>query len=362
MKLLISSDSFLPRWDGVARFLSEIIPKLKYDITVLAPDGPKQKNVIRFKSSKISIDGFPLAKPKRKIIKEEVKKSDLIWIQTMGPIGVYTWYYARKYKKKIMVTIHSIEWELVPKSMPYFQGLIKFIVKKSLRYAYNRVNLLLCPSESIARLYDENKIKTKKQIVHLGLNIKHFKPADTKNAKKKLKINPNKKVIGFVGRIGREKDLPTLFKSFKMIEDKDKYLLIVGGGLQSILDMIKGKNIKKTGSVNNVVPYLQAMDIYVLPSLTETTSLSTLEAMSCGTAVIATPVGAVKDYLINSHNGLLFEKGNSEELKEKIEKLLKNKEFRKNLGKHARSTIIKSFSWNKTVKDITTIIDSITSD
>ena len=151
-----------------------------------------------------------------------------------------------------------------------------------------------------------------------------------------------------------------MFEAFDMLEDKNKYLLIVGPGLKSILEKAKDlKRTKTTGPVNNVAPYLQAMDIYVLPSLTETTSLSTLEAMSCGTAVIATEVGAVKDYLINGHNGLFFEKKNAQMLKQKIEKLLENEELRQKLGKNARNTIIKSFSWDKTVREISSIFESI---
>jgi len=45
-----------------------------------------------------------------------------------------------------------------------------------------------------------------------------------------------------------------------------------------------------------------------LPSLTETSSISTLEAMSCGLPVIATPVGSIPDYIYNRKNGLIFEK------------------------------------------------------
>ena len=84
------------------------------------------------------------------------------------------------------------------------------------------------------------------------------------------------------------------------------------------------KNIILTGSKDNVVPYLQAMDIYVLPSLTETTSISTLEAMSCGLPVVVTPVGYVKNYIHDGKNGLFFPKKNSGILARKINELIKD--------------------------------------
>src|SRR3989338_6191704 len=101
------------------------------------------------------------------------------------------------------------------------------------------------------------------------------------------------------------------------------------------------------------------MDIYVLPSLTETTSLSTMEAMSCGIAVISTKVGYVQHYIEDRHNGLFFPVRNSYVLKLKIEQLLAEDDTRKRLGDNARKTIIKSFSWNKTVEDIDKVLNEL---
>ena len=97
---------------------------------------------------------------------------------------------------------------------------------------------------------------------------------------------------------------------------------------------------------------LQAMDIYVLPSLTETTSISTLEAMSCGLPVVVTPVGYVKHYIKDGKNGLLFPKKNSGMLAKKLNLLIKEERLRNKLGAEARKTVIKSFNWEKTVKGI----------
>ena len=90
--------------------------------------------------------------------------------------------------------------------------------------------------------------------------------------------------------IAQVQDLDVLLETFKRLQEKYKiYLLIVGGGSKKEIKKLKGvKNTKVTGFVTDVVPYLQAMDIFVMPSLTETTSLATLEAMACGLPVVAT--------------------------------------------------------------------------
>jgi glycosyltransferase involved in cell wall biosynthesis len=113
------------------------------------------------------------------------------------------------------------------------------------------------------------------------------------------------------------------------------------------------------GGTNNVVPYLQAMDIYCLSSLTETTSLATLEAMACGVPILATKVGFVRDYIKQGVNGLFFKKGNSYELAREIELLLKQTELRRKIGAEARRTVEREFDWNKTAREIEETIENM---
>ena len=110
------------------------------------------------------------------------------------------------------------------------------------------------------------------------------------------------------------------------------------------------------GEKDDVVPYLQAMDIFVLPSLVETTSLATLEAMACEAVPITTPVGYVKEYVREKVNGLQFPFRNSTVLALKIKWLLKENFVRKQLGKAARLTIQRNFNFDKTKDEINTIL------
>ena len=118
-------------------------------------------------------------------------------------------------------------------------------------------------------------------------------------------------------------------------------------------------NIKHIKSTDNIVQFLQAIDIYVLPSLTETTSLSTLEAMSCGCAVLSTRVGLVKKYIKNKVNGSFFPKGNSHVLGLKLRWLIENPIIREKFGINARETIEKKFNWEKTEVEIMDALKSL---
>ena len=238
--------------------------------------------------------------------------------------------------------------------------MIRFLIKKIAKYLYNKCNLLIVPSNEIAKFLGFIGINTPKVVAYLGVDIDKFKPAEAKpKIREKLYLDMNKKIIGFTGRIGREKDLVTLYRAFVSLSKKrnDILLLIVGEGIAELTKMLKQKdNIILTGAVDDIVPYLQAMDIYVLPSLTETTSLSTMEAMACSLAVLSTRVGFVKHYIRSQENGLFFPMKNSLVLSLKLDYLLNNEKIRKKLGENARKTIVERFRWENTVERIKAVL------
>lgn len=365
----MATDSFLPRWDGISRFLDGLLPDLakKFEVTILAPkfEGKEKeyKNIklIRFPLFKKQFGDIYFAKPNFKTIKKAVNNSDIIFSQTLGPIGYKTVKYARKKKKKIISYVHSIEWELASRAVKHFKTIIRILVKERAKKYYKKSDLLLVPSKQVEDILEQNKIKTKKKMVTLGVDTNYFVPsANKKQAKKKIGLNPEDTIIGFTGRIAREKDIPTLVRAYKKTKrnhTKTK-LLIVGTGLLEEIE--KNKDIICAGMQNDVAKYLQAMDIYVMPSLTETSSLSTMEAMSTGCAIIATPVGIIPEYIINKASGLIFPRENSDILAEKINMLLDDEKFRKKLGSNARKTILERYKWADTTKEIIKLIEDLT--
>ena len=363
-KLLIATDCFLPRWDGVTRFLIEIIPHLrqKYKVTVIAPEflgilhNIEGVEVIRFPTINIDFADIKFTSFHYGRIKKIVKEHDIVFSQTIGPIGISAIRAAKKYKKPLICYIHSIEWELTTKSIDRFKSIINTGTKMLARWLYNKADLIVVPFEEVGDILKKNGITSPTFQTHLGTNVERFIPAESKEkAKQILGIPKDSIVIGFHGRFGREKNLVTLYRAFRKLEkhfDNIK-LLLIGKGVKSIEEMFTSeRNIYLPGATNNVLPYLHAMDIYVLPSLTETTSLSTLEAMSCELPVVVTPVGYVKQYVQEKENGMFFPFKNSLVLSMKLEMLIKNKKLREALGKNGRKTVEKYFTWKKTAEGI----------
>lgn len=373
-KLLIATDNFLPRWDGIARFLSEIVPKLSkdYHITILAPDYKGYHavhkdlgNIVvhRFRTFNFQIGDFPPAIPPLRKVKKYVKQADIIWVQTIGPIGYSTARCTKKLNKPLIAFTHSLEWELVSNAITgffLFRKILEKIIKRLVKRIYNRCNLLIVPSQDTANKIKKAGIKKPMKVVGLGIDIEKFKPTINKaESKRKLKIDPKKIVISYIGRLGREKDLITLYRAFVQLLYKYKniLLLVVGDGIEGYKRMFsRRKEMLYVGPRSDVEKYYQATDIYVLPSLTETTSLTTMEAMACGCTALTTKVGAIPNYLINRYNGMFFPVRNSYVLRKKLEILIDNYKLRERLGTNARRTIKTQHTWGKTVEEIEDIL------
>jgi len=368
-KLLIATDTYYPKRDGVIVFLNKIIPQLvdKFEITILAP--AYEEDMIKIENTEIiglpvsktiklaDYHSMKLSKDNLRKIKQAVKEADIVWTQDLATIGALTVYYAKKFKKPSINYVHQITEEHIADLLPLpriFAPISQFVIKKIVRYLYNKCDLLLVPYKSLAHELAEKNVKAKKAVITLGIDSQKFVPAQSKMlAKKALGIDPGHNVIGYCGRLSKEKDIRTLIRAYLRLKEFNKniFLLLVGDGPEKNIGNIKErKDIKITGFVSDVVPYLQAMDIFVLPSSTETTSLSTIEAMSCKLPVVVTKVGYLKEYIEDKKNGIFFPVHNDYVLRRKLEKLVNNEPARKMLGENARETVLERFSWEKTVK------------
>ncbi len=379
-RIVIAVDTYFPKKDGVVRFLENIVPRLakNYAITMIAPNfnggskylDIKNVNEILFKVDKEKIiAGYsPVIKNKRmrKVIEREIKNCDIVFSQDIALLGRLAIAYGKKFGKPVIGHVHQISWEQAgeifsdnPIKKWFFWNLIKIIA----RSLYKKCSLLFVPSKTTAEQLRKEGIYTDKAVINSGVDLEKFSPPKNKSlAKVQVKIDPNKFVIGYCGRISEEKDLLTLRDAFVGIKEKfpNTVLLLVGDGSgEDAKKLKKTQDVIVTGFVKDVIPYLKAMDIFVLPSLTETTSLATLEAMATGIPVITTPVGMLTEYVQSNVNGYLFPPKNVDYLSRKIITLMEESRKRLSMGEKARESI-SQFSWGLTVQKMAEMFENLT--
>ena len=112
-------------------------------------------------------------------------------------------------------------------------------------------------------------------------------------------------------------------------------------------------------STADVTEWLGAIDIFVLPSLSEALSNSLMEAMACGCAVLASAVGGNPELVSDGNNGLLFQAGNAAELADRLERLIVDEDLRKRFSNEAPKRIRQCFSVETSVRRMEEIYDEV---
>jgi sugar transferase (PEP-CTERM/EpsH1 system associated) len=196
---------------------------------------------------------------------------------------------------------------------------------------------------------------TRLEVIPNGVDAQRFRPdaAARKEMRGRLGIADRTVVVGTLGRLDPIKDHPTLFRAAEkcIAEGLDIRVLVVGDGsarpvLERELNAIPtllGRTAF-TGEVINVADWLNAFDIYVLPSLAEGMSNTLLEAMAAGVPVVATRVGGNCEVIENGRSGLLFETQDVEALVIHLKGLVENGEWRQRLGIGGRERVEQYFS------------------
>jgi glycosyltransferase involved in cell wall biosynthesis len=169
-----------------------------------------------------------------------------------------------------------------------------------------------------------------------------------------LSIDKNMFVIGYVGRLSEEKGVNYLIEAASILKQLAATfkIIILGDGPKKIeleyLTKSKGldNEIIFAGFQDDIDKWLTAIDVFVLPSLTEGTPMALLEAMSMGIPVIASAVGGVPGIVKNRVNGFLIDPGDYSGLCDKITLLKNNPALREKMASEAVKTIKERFDVN----------------
>ena len=201
--------------------------------------------------------------------------------------------------------------------------------------------------QALARLYQAPVHKVR--VISAGVDLDLFRPVDKAQAKKELGL-VEERIILYVGRIEPLKGLDILINAMALLDGRrDTRLLVVGGELRGdkTLDRLRSlvdsldltDKVTFTGAVvqSELPRYYGAADVFAMPSYYESFGLAALEAMACGTPVIASRVGGLKTFIKDGETGYLIPWRCPEPFAQRLEVLLANPSLREAMGRAARS-------------------------
>ncbi|WP_229745382.1 glycosyltransferase [Pullulanibacillus pueri] len=255
------------------------------------------------------------------------------------PTGMVGLWYKKLFKAKLIVTAHGGDIDRMARKS---QRLFTY-TRKVLEHADHIIAVGEQLKEDIVRDFSIEPCKV--SVLNMGVNRELFYPIDQKLAVRRLGLNPSKKHILFVGNIIKDKGLRELFSAFQILSasDRELELHLIGHHKEPVFYEELAVQASQMGSDRihfypvqsqaQLACWMSACDLFVLPSYMEGFGLVALEAMSCGTPVVATAVGGLK-YLIGEENGLLVPPKNSEALAEAMAHVLNDSEVYTNLVKN----------------------------
>ncbi len=165
--------------------------------------------------------------------------------------------------------------------------------------------------------------------------------------------------IGSVGRMNRIKDYPTLLRAAALLGPGagDWRVLIAGEGseLPSLQQLVDGSaelrgRVQFLGKTARVPEFLNALDMFALPSVCEGISNALLEAMATGLPAVATAVGGNVEVIVNGESGVLFPVGDVGVLAGEIEELSREPERRRKMGDAAVQRMHDEFSLDSMIQ------------
>ena len=187
--------------------------------------------------------------------------------------------------------------------------------------------------------------------VPTGIDIERFTPADKTAAKIALGLDPQHKHLGIVATLRSWKGHLFLLDAFEQMKRSDLHLMIVGEGpmRSQIEDRIAalgiGGRVTLTGQRSDPEHWLQAMDVFCLPSYAnEGVPQAILQAMLCGLPIVTTPVGAILEAVSDGETALITAPKDVTALAAAIARLIDDGALSTRLGDAARRVASADFS------------------
>ncbi len=206
------------------------------------------------------------------------------------------------------------------------------------------------------------------EVIPCGVNLKLFIPHDRYRAREGLGLKPELPVLLFAGRLDPFKGPDVLLHAAAMMEE-DAQIVIVGGRLTGDKELQRLQALAKELKISARVKFLgarpqeelpiiySAADVMVMPSYHESFGLAAVEALACGTPVVATRAGGLTTVVRHGETGFLVPRCPGF-FAERLDLLLKNPTLRANMSAAARDSVLQ-FSWKKVAGQMYRVYDSL---
>jgi 1,2-diacylglycerol 3-alpha-glucosyltransferase len=321
LRIAIFSDSALPILNGVSISIDSLITELRnqgHSVHLFTARHPGFKdpdsNTHRFRAVETPwTKGYPLAFPPfyRMLRKFRKFEFDVIHTHTPFTIGFVGLRWAESHGIPVVSTYHTL-YDRYIHYIPFFpRRYLRFKLAKHTNFYYNRVSHVITPSEAALKWLRRHSVSTPATVIPTAAMLRQ--PLNRAETRMKLGMPADQKILLYVGRLAKEKNLSGLLEmaAIAFQQDASLRLWLVGDGpyrgecKEIARGLGIGDRVKFVGFVprSQVDAYYAAADMFVFASITETQGLVVQEAMTYGLPAVAILGGGASEGIEDGVNG-----------------------------------------------------------
>lgn len=355
LRVAVFSDSALPILNGVSISIDALVHEMRnqgHSVHVFTASHFRYKdpdpNTSRFLALTTPwARNYPLAVPPFYPMLHRFRKQpfDVIHTHTPFTIGFVGLRWAQSHGIPVVSTYHTL-YDKYAHYIPLFpKRYVRYKIAKHTNFYYNQVDHVITPSEASMKWLRRHSVHRPITVIPTG--VSRLLSVDRSETRQRFGIAPNHKVLLYVGRIAKEKNMSVLFEAAALVFASDPHarLWLVGDGpyreqcSQMARELGIGDRVKFVGFIprEEVDAYYAASDLFVFSSLTETQGLVVNEAMSYGLPAVVVNGGGAGASVVDDVNGLLV-RNDSEQMAESILTILNDEQLAAKLSDGALRT------------------------
>ncbi len=265
----------------------------------------------------------------------------------------------RFHRMRLVTTVHG--WVKFTRRTPFYYWVDRLCLR--------HYEAVICVSDDLHQRCLASKVPAERcTVIENAIDTQQFaRRQSVDQAKRSLGFNPERLMIGAIGRLSEEKNFEGLIRVVDRLitAGLDLELVIAGDGdrresLQALIEKLDRRDrIRLLGYRSDTVDLYQAMDLFVLSSLREGLPNVILEAMAMGVPVLSTRVAGVPNLITDRQNGLLAEPGDVDSLSECLRQLAEDVSLRDRLATAGRRTIEENYSFANRMEKVRAVYDRL---
>jgi glycosyltransferase involved in cell wall biosynthesis len=323
MRIGMLADVYKPHVSGITNYIAlnkKYLEKAGHDVFIFTfgdenyPDN--ETNVIRSQGMPLTDTGYYLSLSYKAQARKLLYSMDIVHVHHPFVSGTLALRYCKPRGIPIVFTNHT-RYDLYAQiHIPILPDIIgDTIIQAYLPQFCRSCDMVIAPSQGLRQVLLRIGVDAAMEVIPNGVDLEPFAKITRREERSCLGYRPDQVVLTYVGRLGPEKNLPFLVRSFAGIASAfpDVRLLLIGDGPErdNLQDLVHTMGIDKKVQFAGLVPYeelptfLACADAFVTASVTEVHPLSVIEAMAAGLPVLGISSPGVGDTIVDGVTGFL---------------------------------------------------------